>query len=218
MISSLGVKSLMLFGAGRCAAAFTVPAAGRVPLRRSLASATAPLLMNRPAVVPRTVPDELVELYNTQVTNELEASQLYLAASIWCENKDLVGMAAFMRSESDDEREHALRLIDFANKRNIPIKLEDIEAPDCDWGSPEEMWEDLLTGEMENTEALLAVTDAAAKSNLHAVTTFFQPYHMEQVDAEDKLRTILAKVRDENKTPGLLRQLDYELGTEAKSG
>jgi len=38
---------------------------------------------------------------------------------------------------------------------------------------------------------------------------------MEQVDAEDKISTILAKVKDENKTPGLLRQLDHELGLEA---
>ena len=37
---------------------------------------------------------------------------------------------------------------------------------------------------------------------------------MEQVDAEDKISTILAKVKGENKTPGLLRQLDHELGQE----
>lgn len=48
----------------------------------------------------------------------------------------------------------------------------------------------------------------------HAVTTFLMPFHMEQVNAEDQLRTIVAKVCDENKTPGLLRQLDYELGSE----
>jgi hypothetical protein len=33
-----------------------------------------------------------------------------------------------------------------------------------------------------------------------------------QVNEMDKLRTILAKVKDENKTPGLIRQLDTELG------
>jgi hypothetical protein len=39
----------------------------------------------------------------------------------------------------------------------------------------------------------------------------------EQVDSEDNLRTILAKVKDESQTPGLLRQLDYELGSETGS-
>jgi hypothetical protein len=37
----------------------------------------------------------------------------------------------------------------------------------------------------------------------------------EQVNSEDNLRTVIAKVGDENKTPGLLRQLDSELGQEA---
>jgi len=39
----------------------------------------------------------------------------------------------------------------------------------------------------------------------------------EQVDSEDKLRTILSKVKEENQTPGLLRQLDTELGSEVKT-
>lgn len=122
-----------------------------------------------------------------------------------------------MRRESNDERGHALEFIDFANKRSIPIQLEDIEAPDSDWASPEELWGDVLQAEMDNTESLLAVGDAAAACSDHAVTTFLMPFHMEQVNSEDNLRTIVAKVRDENKTPGLLRQLDSELGQEAAS-
>mmetsp|Transcript_30811 Transcript_30811/g.50892 ORF Transcript_30811/g.50892 Transcript_30811/m.50892 type:complete len:104 (+) Transcript_30811:95-406(+) len=39
---------------------------------------------------------QLVGLFNDQVTKELEASQLYLSASIWCDNEDLVGMSAYM--------------------------------------------------------------------------------------------------------------------------
>jgi hypothetical protein len=37
---------------------------------------------------------------------------------------------------------------------------------------------------------------------------------LEQVESEDHLGTILAKVRDEKKTPGLLRQLDGEIGAD----
>jgi len=37
------------------------------------------------------------------------------------------------------------------------------------------------------------------------------------LNSEDHLGVILAKVRDENKTPGLIRQLDTELGQEASS-
>jgi ferritin len=163
--------------------------------------------------------DELKELFNIQVTREFAASQLYQSASIWCSSEDFGGMAAYMRKEAAEERGHALAFIDFASKRKIPIKLGKIEAPPySEWDSIESVWEGALAGEEANTESLLALGDVAANSGDLAVTSFLQPYHMEQVDAEDTLRTILAKVRDENKTPGLLQQLDSELGQEVVVG
>ena len=127
---------------------------------------------------PRVVSDELYHLMNSQVTRELEASQLYLAASIWCDENDLIGMADFMRRESEEERSHALAFIEFATKRNIPIELEDIDAPVADWEHPEELWEDLLQAEGTNTHSLLELGDAAANCRDHAVSTFLMPYHM----------------------------------------
>jgi ferritin len=159
----------------------------------------------------------MLALFNEQVTHELEASQLYLSASIWCDANDFPGMARFFLSESNDERGHALAMIEFANKRNIPVALSNLQAPDASWETPEDLWADILTSEMENTQALLKLGDEAAACRDHVTTAFLMPYHMEQVNAEDNLRTILAKVRDENKTPGLLRQLDSELGNQAKA-
>lgn len=163
------------------------------------------------------VSDELLQMFNSQITNELEASQLYLAASIWCDKDDLVGMAAYMRNEATEERGHALAFIDFANKRNMAIKLEDVKAPEANWKNVEEIWQNVVASEQENTEALLALGDVSASCKDHALTTFLQPYHIEQVNSEDSLSTILSKVTDENRTPGLIRQLDYELGQEAGS-
>ena len=185
---------------------------------------------------------ELKKLFNKQVTNELRASQLYLAASIWCDENELVGMAKYMRSESDEERGHAMGFIDFANKKNIPLKLENVVSPTAEWKSPLDLWEDVLKAETENTESLMKLGDAAAECDDHAIATFLQPYHMvccveycnvtfilecilltlclsccaqEQVESEDELRTIVTKVKDESETPGLIRQLDNELGKEA---
>ena len=168
-----------------------------------------------------------------------------------------------MLAESAEERGHALEFVQFANKRNIPIELATIGAPNSQWESPEEVWADILKLEETNTANLLKVAEAANACQDYAVLAFLNPFHvsnacificiimtwfmwlyylnlwvaaclvdslslihfiqymtctrsqMEQVDAEDKISTILAKVKDENKTPGLLRQLDHELGLEA---
>ena len=126
----------------------------------------------------RVVSEELLELFNEQVTNELAASQLYLSASIWCDHNDYTGMASFMRRESEDERSHALAFVDFANKRNIPLQLQQLDAPNGQWASIEELWSDVLVAEEQNTAALLRLGDAAAACMDHAVSTFLMPYHM----------------------------------------
>ena len=120
-----------------------------------------------------------------------------------------------MLGESSEERTHALQLIDFANKRNIPVKLQGLEAPNADWGSPEEVWRDVLELEQSNTASILRLAEAANQCQDYAVLACLNPFHMEQVDSEAKISTIIAKVSDENRTPGLLRQLDHELGLEA---
>jgi hypothetical protein len=55
--------------------------------------------LSRPSVATfasRVISDEVVQLINSQVTVELSASQLYLSASIWCDQQELVGMAAYV--------------------------------------------------------------------------------------------------------------------------
>lgn len=157
------------------------------------------------------------KLYNSQVTNELNASQLYLAASIWCDAQELTGMASFARAESHEERSHALNMIDFALKRDMPLKLEALDAPNADWGSVENLFFDLLAAEKSNSQALYMLADAAQACHDHAVTTFLMPFHSEQVDAEASMKNLLAKVREERQIPGLIRQLDYQMGAEAAS-
>ncbi len=93
---------------------------------------------------------KLEELWNEQVHNELFASQFYLAASIWCKNKEFEGMSSYMRKESDEERGHAMGFIDFALKKNIPLQLKEVDAPPNSWKNVQELWEDML--KLEQTE------------------------------------------------------------------
>jgi len=156
------------------------------------------------------------QLLNSQVTEELKASQLYLSASIWCEERNLIGMAAYMLNESDEERAHAITIIDFATKRDVRLRLQTITAPESDWESCLDVWKSLLKAEQDTTQSLFRLADAAQDSRDHALTAFLRPYHMEQVESEDHLETIISKVEDESLTPGLIRQLDTELAINAK--
>ena len=123
----------------------------------------------------------MLDLFSDQVSQELAASQFYLSASIWFDIRDWEGMASYMLAESSEERGHALQLIDFANKRNIPVQLHGLEAPPTDWNSPEEVWQDALELEQKNTASLLHLAEAATKCQDYAVLACLNPFHMEQV-------------------------------------
>lgn len=177
----------------------------RQPLRRLMSSS------------PRTdAVKNMQELFNSQITKEMNASQLYLSASIWFAEQELTGMANYARRESSEERGHAMEMIDFGLKRDYPIDLEPLPAPHAHWPSTEALWIDLLEAEKENSASLYSLADAAHTCQDHALVTFLQSFHTEQVDAVADLKTVVAKVKEEGRTPGLIRQLDNELGSAPK--
>ena len=122
--------------------------------------------------------EDLLQLFSRQVTQEFSASQLYLSASIWFDRREWEGMSAYMLAESAEERGHALEFVQFANKRNIPIELETILAPNSQWKEPEEVWADILKLEETNTANLLKVAEAANACQDYAVLAFLNPFHV----------------------------------------
>lgn len=165
------------------------------------------------AATATTPSTELLNLWSNQVSVELSASQLYLSASIWFRSRGMPGMAAWMLEESDEERGHGLSILEFAMKKGFDVELQPLEAPRKDWSNPIEVWQDILKAEQTNTQNLLRLAAVADQCGDYGCMAFLDPFHVEQIEAEDKVGAILNKVQ---RAPGLLPQLDYELGKEAK--
>lgn len=121
-------------------------------------------------------------------------------------------MAAWMLEESDEERGHGFAILEFAMKKGFPVVLEALDAPKNDWASPVEVWESILGAEQTNTQNLLRLAHAANGCGDYAAMAMLDPFHEEQLDAEDKVSGVLNKVR--YATPELMAQLDHDLGEE----
>jgi len=143
----------------------------------------------------------------------LSASQLYLSASIWCRERELNGMAAWMLEESCEKRGHGLALLEFAMKMRFPVLLKELPPPPRDWQSVVEVWEDVLDAQQTNTQNLLNLAAAANRCGEYGAAAFLDPFHVEQIEAEDKVGAALARVRTASHE--ILYLLDYELGREA---
>lgn len=159
--------------------------------------------------------DETMEgLISKQVSVELTASTVYMSASIWFRERKLTGMAAWMLEESDEERGHGKEILEFAMKSSIPVTLESLPAPPNHWQTPEQVWSDILALEQNNTKNLLKIASLANERQQFGVAAFLDPFHMEQIEAEDKVGAILAKVQGASES--FLKELDHQLSLEAE--
>lgn len=72
-----------------------------------------------------------IDLILNQIKYELEASHqyLYLYTVLSSRKMNYEKFAAYFKHESENEKEHALKLIDYLNNRGVCVDLTEISAP-----------------------------------------------------------------------------------------
>lgn len=149
---------------------------------------------------------------NRQINIEFMSSYTYLSMSAWCERKSFSGSAAWMRHQSQEEKEHAMKLYEFLADRNARIELRPIPAPPVDFASLRDVFEQSLKQEEEVSDAINSLYEIALQEKAYATAAELQWFLTEQVEEEKTARLILSKfdlIGDDG--PALL-DLDRELG------
>jgi len=134
------------------------------------------------------------ELLNTQITVEAESSQIYLAMACWAEVKGLQGVAQFMYAQSDEEREHMLKLVKFVNERGGHARISALKAPNVTFNSFKDMFQMLLDHEIFVSESINELVHVTLQEKDYATHNFLQWYVAEQIEEEAMARTILDKI------------------------
>jgi ferritin len=131
---------------------------------------------------------------NKQIRIEAESSQVYLAMAVWAEVQGLEGISNFMYDQSDEEREHMLKLVKFVNERGGHAKITDLKAPEGTYKSFQEMFETLLKHEIFVSESINELVHISLEERDYATHNFLQWYVAEQIEEEAVARTILDKI------------------------
>merc|ERR1711893_585146 len=95
---------------------------------------------------------------NKQINLELYASYVYQSMSFYFDRDDvaLPGFHKYFKHASDEEREHAEKLMKFQNQRGGRIVLQDIKRPERDeWGSGLDAMQTALALEKNVNQSLL---------------------------------------------------------------
>ena len=152
---------------------------------------------------------------NEQINSEFEASYTYLAMAGFCERQRFSGAARWLRSQSDEERLHGLKLFDFVLARDGAVDLKTIEEPKGTFESLGEVFEQALAHERRVTQQINALYELCFKEKAFAEMTELQWFLTEQVEEEKAAREWVARFRLVGDDPGSLLDLDRELGTRA---
>ncbi len=155
--------------------------------------------------------EKLQELCNAQIDHELYASQLYLSMAAWFEDQGYDGMAGWMRAQSEEEREHALKFYDHLADRGVTIRIGGIDAPETSWGSPLEAFQDAYKHERKVTQQIYDIYNAVEDHGDFALRTLLNWFVDEQVEEEASTERIVELLERVGDDPYGLYKVDREL-------
>nr|XP_015617629.1 ferritin-1, chloroplastic [Oryza sativa Japonica Group] len=156
--------------------------------------------------------DECEAAINEQINVEYNASYAYhsLFAYFDRDNVALKGFAKFFKESSDEERDHAEKLIKYQNMRGGRVRLQSIVTPLTEFDHPEKG--DALYGELLSAcpiyklvnEKLHNLHSVASRCNDPQLTDFVESEFLEeQVEAIKKISEYVAQLRRVGKGHGV---------------
>ncbi|MBN1556889.1 MAG: ferritin [Lentisphaerae bacterium] len=158
------------------------------------------------------ISDAMTDALNTQVNAEWYSAYLYLAMSAQCADMGLKGGAAWFEAQAREEIEHGLRIYKYVQSQGRKAVLAAIDGPPTEFDSLKAMFEASLEHEKKVTGLINALVDQARSENDHATEIFLQWFVTEQVEEEENVNDILARIELGGDTGGPLFMLDRSLG------
>lgn len=155
---------------------------------------------------------ELETLFNRQITLELGSSNAYLQMSAYLDSHSLTGMAEWMRIQAEEERDHALRFLQFVLDRGNEVAIGAIDAPDASFDGPSAVFAAALAQERAVTASISELYDAAQRDADVASLPLLQEFLTEQVEEEAAVGEVLDRLNLAGSSGGALLELDRELG------
>jgi len=138
---------------------------------------------------------EIEAALNKQIEAEANSSQLYLAMASWAETQGYEGISNFFYSQSDEERQHMLKLVKYVNERGGQAHIPAIEEPLKMFDCLTHVFQDFLNHEVEVSRLINDLVHTCLENRDYTTHNFLQWYVSEQIEEEALARTILDKLK-----------------------
>ena len=138
---------------------------------------------------------EVRDLLNNQVNAELYSAYLYLDFSIYYDDLGLDGFANWYRIQAQEERDHALLMMEYMQNNGERVVLEAIQKPDKVLDDKLHVLELALEHEQLVTSLIHAIYDAAYTARDFRTMQFLDWFVKEQCEEEKNASDMIQKMK-----------------------
>jgi ferritin len=153
---------------------------------------------------------------NEQINKEMYSSYLYLSMAAYFESTGLPGAAKWMRVQSEEETEHAMKFFEHLIDRGGKVELKPIAAPEIEWAGPMAAFEAVLQHEQFVTKSINDLYEVALKEKDYPAQVLLQWYINEQVEEEKNAAAVIDNMNRIEAHETAVLQLDHQLGKRGK--
>ena len=150
---------------------------------------------------------------NDQINSEFQSSYTYLAMASFCDRQKFYGASKWLRLQSEEERQHGLKLFDFVLARDGVVELKAIAQPSTSFESLAAVFEQALAHEQAVTGQINGLYELCFAEKAFAEMTELHWFLTEQVEEEKTAREIVAKFRMVKGDAAAILDMDRELGS-----
>ena len=154
---------------------------------------------------------KLEKALNDQIEMESYASYLYLSMASWFDSEGMEGCTQFMFRQSEEEKEHMLKLYHYVLEMDGKAIVPGVKQPPSKFKSSVDVFKAVYVHEQKVTKSINNLVELSRKENDHATFNFLQWYVAEQMEEEALMRSILDRIKLIGGGPQALYYIDKEI-------
>lgn len=158
---------------------------------------------------------KIVDLLNYRIEQEEYSSRMYLAMSMYLNDKGYMGASKLWKKYSDEEMTHAHLAYDFLLDMGIQPKVPALKAPPQDFDGLVDIVYQSYDHEIEVYNQCSELAKAAMSEGNMMLYPLALRLTGEQQEELGKLQTWIDKIETFGQEPMLIRELDEEMGEAA---
>lgn len=159
------------------------------------------------------IPKRVQEALNKQLGVELSSAYAYLAMSAYCEQQNLPGFGLWLRTQWQEELDHAMKFYSFVIDRGGDVHFDAIDKPRSDFSGVLEVFETALSNEESVTAAIHDLYALAHDEHDYPTQAFLNWFVTEQVEEEKMVGEVVDSIKRVGESGDALFLLDRDLGT-----